>query len=731
MKISSKLLPITIGCFLTALFLWADLTENKSVKLLTERLEYLFYDFKMALLPKKVVSTYANSNPGIIIVDIDEKSLAQEGRWPWSREKIAELVHILFENQVAVLGFDIIFSEAQENTAKSLIHFLDNKENKANSSDTAVLRQALSSYEDYFDRDQQLANTFEGKDLVLGYLLHNEKTRPIGALGFSLMHEDSNILDKLVVPRLLSYTGNLPLLAHKAPHAGFTTSMRDEDGVIRRAPLILRFENNIYPSLSLAMAQLFLLSDQVHLQTHRINNQEQVEALVLGQISIPTDGAGLLYLPFKGARGQFPYLSAGDLLAGKVDKQSLQGKIVLLGTSALGLGELQSTAVDTMMPGVEIHANSLAAILEGRFLQQPVWTRGLIFTQIMITGLALSIFFPFLGPVSTIVLGSTVIAIKVGLNLWLWQSYGFILPIMLSFGLTLSLLLFNLSYGFLFENLKKRQITNMFGQYVSKALVTEMAKNPGSYENESKHLNLTVLFADIRHFTTISENLSAQDLKALLNRFFEPMTEIIFQEGGTIDKYVGDMIMAFWGAPLDDPHHARHALQAAIKMLEKTEELRKTFAELGLPFISIGIGLNTGFMNVGDMGSSYRRAYTVLGDAVNQASRIESLTKQYGCSLLVGEKTMLEVPDFLFRKVDHVQVKGKTVAINIYEPCGLVSEASEELLSKLAAHEAALDAYLKQDFDHAKILFEQVKLQDPQNMLADYFLKKIKSLEVR
>ena len=313
-------------------------------------------------------------------------------------------------------------------------------------------------------------------------------------------------------------------------------------------------------------------------------------------------------------------------------------------------------------------------------------------------------------------------------NFQLWDVYKLDYPIVLLLMLILLLTATNLIYGFLSESQTRKTIKGMFDQYVPPAHIDSMLDDPDNYTFDGESKDLSVLFADIRNFTTISEALSATELKKLMNDFFTPITKIIFENNGTIDKYVGDMVMAFWGAPLDDANHRNHAVKAALKMLQKVEELKPVFAERGLPEVNIGVGINSGMMNVGDMGSTYRRSYTVLGDAVNLGSRLESITKAYGVRLLIGEQTYDTLSGFLCRQVDKVQVKGKEEPIRIYQPLCLLSEASVALNTLVDDYHRAYNCYLKQQWDEAEKMFLYLQEQDSETQLHALYLDRIASL---
>ena len=421
---------------------------------------------------------------------------------------------------------------------------------------------------------------------------------------------------------------------------------------------------------------------------------------------------------------------------------------------------MRSAPMEPVYPGVEVHANVLNALLsaapaftlqnsEGSldagsqfdnaisllrgaqnepFPSKPDWEEGAVIATIVVSGIFLSLVYPMLGPALLLLSSLSFMLGVTALNFKLWSDYNLDISLIIIIFLIFLITVINLTYGFLKEGLSRRAIKGMFDQYVPPAHIDSMLNNPDAYNFEGESKELSVLFSDIRSFTNISESLSAGELKTLLNDFFTPITGIIFDYNGTIDKYVGDMVMAFWGAPLDDPDHRLHAVQAALKMLEKVEELKVEFMERGFPEVNVGIGINSGFMNVGDMGSTYRRSYTVLGDAVNLGSRLEGITKNYGVKLIIGEETYDHLEGFLCRLIDKVQVKGKEESIRIYQPLCMQDDADEALLGLVDEYHRAYKQYVEQDWDEAQRIFTNLKQRDPGVMLYDVYLDRINDL---
>jgi len=461
------------------------------------------------------------------------------------------------------------------------------------------------------------------------------------------------------------------------------------------------------------------------------DRQLQLETVALGEVDVlryagvggqlaRTDAAGRVIVPYKGPKRTFPYLSATDVLNGNINPDALEGAIVLVGTSALGLSDLRATPVGTQYPGVEVHANIIDALLNDEFPYRPEWEAGALLAQLLLFGLLLSFWLPRLGPFAAISVSGIAVLLGISGNFYLWTYQHLDLPLAAVLLLVGGLTIINLGYGFISENVSRRLLKGMFDQYVPPAHIERMMNDPAAYQFAGESKELTVLFSDIRSFTNISESLSAADLKALLNSYFTPVTKVIFDHEGTIDKYVGDMVMAFWGAPLDDERHAFHAVQAALSMQQVTASLCEEFAARGWPAIKIGIGINSGQMNVGDMGSSYRRAYTVLGDAVNLGSRLESITKFYGAEILVGEHTQALAPEFVYRYVDRIQVKGKNEPIRVYEPLGRIGDVEEAVLKELQMQQRAVEHYFARRWDDAVLMFTRLEQQQPRRLYQVY-----------
>ena len=683
-----------------------------------ERLEALLYDarFRVALDPPP-------KSANIIVVDIDERSLVAEGRWPWSRERIGDMLSALYDGGVRMVGFDVTFAEPERNPVDALLkdpHIADNA------------GSLLRADRERFDADTIFSRDVARGDTVLGFFLHNDTQGGIGVLPPPLFSLPAEELDYWVLTQTLGFAGNQKVIQDAAVGAGSLTTEPDADGVVRRSPLVYRHGNDIYPSLSLAMAQRYL-DAEVQLETAALGEAIALSAVRVGDRRVPVDARGRAVVPYRGKAFSYTYVSATDVLNGKVPPEILKDALAIVGTSALGLKDMRSTPLETNYPGVEVHANLLDGILgsvepESRFWHRPEYEVAVTFVLILLFGIAIVLVQPRLAAGGQIVFSVFTIGGVIGLNYWLWASAQLDFPLSPPLVVVVFLNAFYMMLGFLEETQRRAQIHNMFGQYVAPAHIDRLLDSPAqaSFDGESKEM--TVLFSDVRSFTTISEKLTAQGLKQLLNRYFTPITKIIFDNHGTIDKYVGDMVMAFWGAPLDDPKHAVHAVDSALEMLKKVDELKEEFGAEGLPRIDVGIGINTGQMNVGDMGSSYRRAYTVLGDSVNLGSRLEGATKMYGLRLLIGETTAAIVPEYLLRHIDRLQVKGKTEPVKVYEPLCRKEQATPEMLANLEIWHKSLDCYFTQKWDEAEQGLNELIRREPDCKLYKIYLERVQHM---
>ena len=667
----------------------------------------------------------------VVLVDIDETSLVKVGRFPWKRDILGELVGNLYDHyQIKTMGFDIIFAEKDESSGLAAFNKLAQNELK---NDRKYL-ETLEKLRPTLEYDEIFAKNIRGKNIVMGYYfktsLQGDEEQETGLLPSAITKMDSEWGQRLPINKAAGYSGNIDILQQAAQAGGyFDNPFVDLDGVFRRVPLVQSYNQSLYASLALATTQSALGNPNIELIVEtagKKNGQDYyaLESLNLGDYKIPVDHNGAVYVPYRGLAHSFPYVPAHKVLDKSADISVLKDKIILVGTSAPGLLDLRSTPVQNVYPGVEVHANIISGILNNTIKQKPAWTIGYEFLLLILVAAATSVVLMFLSPINA-ALSSLIITSIVIVGTMAGWNQGLILPLASPISLIALLFILYMTYGFFIESRSKRLLANTFGQYIPPELVDEMVDTNAEFSLEGESREMTVLFSDVRGFTTISEGLDPKELTQLMNAILTPMTRVIHKNRGTIDKYMGDAIMAFWGAPLHDPEHARHALYAAFDMMAELRIMQKEFKEKGWPPINVGIGLNTGVMNVGNMGSEFRVAYTVLGDAVNLGSRLEGLTKNYGVDIIVSETTRDAVSEFVFKELDLVKVKGKNEPVAIFTPIGHKNDVDKAITAEISRYKQALRVYRQQNWDKAEMDFFNLSQSFPDCLLYQEYLNRI------
>jgi len=689
---------------------------------LIDRIENYLYDVRIRMTMPGTV------DERIVIIDIDEASQIELGQWPWPRKTLAKLVDRLFDDYaVRVFGMDVLFAEAEETSASRLLEEISTGDLSAYPSIVAEIAKLSEAA----DGNLAFAESLIARDVVTGFVFKDSvgsgEPRSSGVLPAPVIAATQ--IDNVTVPFVSpqGFTGSLQALQENAIAGGFFDSpLIDSDGVFRRAPLVQRYDGNLYPSLALAIARVALNEPEISLGFAGTDDYSGInlETFKLGDIAIPVDEQVAVFIPYRGPQESFRFISAKEVLAGNVPHDALQGRIALLGASAAGLLDLRSTPVGQRYIGVEAHANLIAGLLDGDIRRQPSYSDGLEFFLIFIIALLTALLFPRLGPILGLSLVVGILIAMAAMNFWMWSSLMLVIPLASILGYTLFTAFLHISYGFFVEQRNKRHLSNIFGQYIPPSVVEEIdvAGEEVSLEGETREMS--VLFSDVRSFTTISEGLDARELTRMMNEFLTPFTGAIQNHRGTIDKYMGDCVMAFWGAPLSDAQHALHALMSAYDMLDAVRGLDEDFAAKGWPSIRVGVGIASGDMNVGNMGSEFRVAYTVMGDTVNLGSRLEGLTKQYGVDIIVSARTTELIPGFTFRELDLVRVKGKTKPVAIFEPLGETKMLAAELANEHLDYVQALESYRKQEFAVAATLFEKLR-QRSGALLYNVYLERI------
>jgi len=682
-----------------------------------QQLELWAYDARLRLFMPNTL------DPRIVILDIDEKSLNAEGHWPWPRNKLAFMVKQLFDKyQVKVVGFDVAFPEADTSSG------LDNLDElaKTDLKDDPEFQRTLAAKRGSLDYDQIFAEEIGKHPVVLGFFLGG-KTEKSGVLPPPVFSHKEAFQNYVIKYNLATgFSGNLPVLQAKATAAGHLYPELDIDGVTRRVPIYMRFEDGYYEALSFAVTRTYLGNVPAKLLTETLSgNILNIPFVLAGSLKVPLDDRMSALIPYRGASGVFRYVSATDVIRGTLPAEDLKGKIIIVGTSAQGLLDLRSTPVRADYPGVEVHANLISGFLDQTIMYKPAQVLAIHVLTILLLGLPFAVLLPRLSALTSTIAAAAIIVLLIATNLYAWKVQHYVLDIAAPLSMMAMLYLLNMAWGFFMETRSRRLISGLFGTYVPKELVAEMSKNPEVYSMRGEARDMTVLFSDVRDFTSISEGLTPEGLRDMMNTYLSEMTETIQVTRGTIDKYIGDAIMAFWGAPLNDAEHAAHGVEAALAMQKKIRGLDTQFAKNGWPPLHIGVGLNCGMMNVGDMGSKFRRAYTVMGDAVNIASRLEGLTKEYGVGILVSEGMVEAAQGFVYREVDLVAVKGRHQGIPIYEPLGKVGEVGDTTIAEVDKWHKGLDQYRKQRWDEAQEIFKNLQYAAPEAKLYKLYLKRI------
>lgn len=605
---------------------------------LVETLDRYLYDTRLRLQPAK-------PNSRVLIVDIDERSLKEQGRWPWSRETLAKMVQTIGrEGGARAIGFDMVFAEP------------------------------------HATQDPVLMRSLVGSPVALGYYFSSELGAVSTGMLPSAVWPASVLADRrLSVTTWNGYGANVVPLARVARAAGFFNPVVDRDGVVRSLPLLAEYKGQLYESLAVATLRIYFGNAPLTLRAEGLHADSLGFGPAGEQARIPISEGTTALVPFQGRGGaassRFRYVSATDVLEGRVEPRVFRDRIVLIGTSAPGLTDLRATPVSEVYPGVEIHASLIAGALEGTIRTRPVEAPLFSAGAIALVGGIAAVAMAGAGVVGIAAVTLLGLSTLLASNAIAYASLGWVIPLASGVLALVAVAALNLVAGYVTEGRSRRAVIGLFGQYVAPQLVERMAHDPDNHPLESQNKELTILFADIRGFTRMAESMDPQQLRDYLNRFLTAMTEVIHAYNGTVDKYIGDAVMAFWGAPIDDPKHADHAVAAALAMQREVERLNREFEGLGWPRLTVGIGINTGVVRVGDMGSKLRRAYTVIGDAVNLASRLEGLSKKYELPIVIGDATRQAVRGIALQFVAQSEVYGRSEPVGVWQPVAVDPDA--------------------------------------------------------
>ena len=682
-----------------------------------DRMESWFYD---AWLKQ---TAQAGIDDRVTLLDIDEKSLQEIGRWPWGRDKMVTLLDRLFDQyQVAAVGFDVVFGEPDNSSGlNSLTHLAQNE-----FANNRAFAAAVTRLKPQLDYDARFARALAERPVTLGYYFIPSGMGAIrtGSLPPPVLPKTAFGEFELELAEPTGYGANLPQFQQAAQAAGFFNMLADDDGTARRMRMVMPFESGYHLSLSASTLRLAFGGDapRAGSSTTRFLGRDYREPWIeVGGLKVPLNRDGTVHVPYR-AGAPFPYVSAADVLKGRAKIGTLENRILLVGSTAPGLADLRVTPFSSTFPGVEIHAHLITGMLDGNTRHMPAWADDARLVAVLLLGGLIAWVVIRLGPTIGLVASFAALAGLLGAYALAWK-YLWVIPIAAPLITVLGLYLLNAAYGFFTVSAARQHITKLFGQYVPPELAAKMSANPAHYTMAAQSREMSVLFSDIRGFTDFSENLAPTELADVLNAYLNTMTRIVQQRRGTIDKYIGDAIMAFWNAPVDLTDHATRAVQTALDMQDALPKLNEEFAARNWPNVKIGVGVNTGRMSVGNMGSEFRMAYTVMGDAVNLGSRLEGITKLYGVGILVTASTVEADPVHAFIKIDDVRVKGKLVPVAIYEALGVEASLTPETLEHARAFEEAFAAYQKQNWDEAERQLTALNARAPRTLYTIYLTR--------
>ena len=675
----------SVGLLLLAILLLIRVWDPRPL----EELRLRSFDFFQTTSPRD------SAVRPVVIVDIDESSLSAFGQWPWPRTILADLLTRLYEWQAAAIAFDVIFPEPDRSSLNEAVkHFRDLDD------DTRGRLLHLPSNDEVFAQAIGRGNVVLGQAGINAF--HPRSLEKPPETAFATVGPDPS-------PYLIAFPyilRNLPKLEQAAVGHGLISIRTERDGMVRRVPIVMQAEDKIVPALTLDLLRVATGSSTIMIRT----DESGIQSVAVPGLELPTDRNGRIWVYF-GPHDKARFVSAKDVVEGNVAPERFAGKLVLVGTSAIGLLDVKTTPVLSAMPGVEVHTQLLEAALTNSLLVAPSYAIVVEMIGALIGGGVLALLAPAASVLMLFASAALAAAAFVAASWILFSRYQMLFDATFPLIATLSVYMSMVLMGYFREQLDRRRIRSAFAQYLSPTLVEQLANSPQRLVLGGEERVITVLFSDVRGFTTIAETYkdNPHGLTTLMNRFLTPLTNAIMARNGTIDKYMGDSVMAFWNAPLDDPAHESDACHAALDMLERVDALNqereREASTTGTRFvpIKIGIGINTGRCTVGNMGSDLRFQYTVMGDSVNLASRLEGQTKAYGLPILIGSRTAAAVAEqFALLEIDSIRVKGKTEAEVIYAIVGRADVAASPEFRSLQDHWAMLRVcYRKQDWTGA------------------------------
>ncbi len=715
-----------IGLTLTCLIIWSYWLNPPWIHRLELLVQTLHFHLRGPVAP----------GPEVVIAAIDEKSIDELGRWPWPRKTMARLVDKLVERQAKVIAFDVVFSSPDESSGIESLKNLQKEVKIVTQND--FVHETIDRYIRKSDSDTHFAEALKRSERsVLGYFFHFnplglfhlteeekhryfENIKPSQFKGFIKSKSDIN-LSTMNFRSAQIVESNIQILSQSTPMAGFVSMDVEPDGSIRKLPLIVRYHDRVskqdyfFPPLSIRVLEKYLEATllfkvgEFGIEKVLLNSEEPIE--------IPTNDQGELQINYLGKQRTFPQISIADILnenGNFIPDGALKGKIVLIGATASGLEDVKVTPFDPVFPGVEIHATVIDNILRQNFLHQPKWTLLGETGYLLFWGIVLTFVYSRIRPVFGILAGLAVMVLQLAFTHWIMEKYHLwitdVFPLLENVIIFASLMM----YRYNTEEKQKQSIENMFSKYLSSTVIDQLMKDPNNLELGGEKKELTAFFSDIAGFTSLSEKLPPDEQVNLLNAYLTEMTEILFKYEGTLDKYDGDSIKAFFGAPLFFEDHSKRACWVCIEMQEKLLELRTVWQREGKPGLFMRIGINTGEMVVGNIGSKDRMNYGMSGDSVNLAARLEGANKQYSTMAIISESTYEQAKEFIeVRELDSIRVVGRNLPVKIYELLGKKGEINSKIRAILPAYNTGLYHYKMKEWEAAEACFNKVIQRRP------------------
>lgn len=670
-------------------------------------------------------------NPNVVILAVDDNSLTEVGRWPWSRDKISEIVDkVMGEYGASAMGFDMVFSEEQLNPLRESLRLLENSGRQDKD-----VTSWLKTHEEIGDVDARLEHGFKKyhERIVPGYFFYPQGSNPpelavarlnqqLDFMQMSAMTSEFSKHADIKVPRMAAIEGNLPRFSKQADMVGFFNFFPDGDGMIRRVPLVAERDAYIYPSMDLQAMRIHMNWPTMVIKVDRTG----VDQITLDDKVIRTDETGSMLLNHYGPKGTFRHIPAADVLAGRVDPKVMKNAIVIFGVTAVGVYDYRPTPFDPAFPGVEAHAAAISNILNDEEISRPGYLDIIELVSVLLLGLLCGRLVIGRGPAVQVLVMFVIPVLFVALAFWVFVAFGlWVKATYLILGVLLPTVPITVLDYFV-ESRKRAFIHDAFAHYLAPEVVDKLSKNPDMLKLGGEERHMTAFFSDIASFSTFSEKLSPAELVGFLNIYLSAMSDIILARGGTIDKYEGDAVIAFFGAPLDMPNHAVQCVLAAVEQQQALDRLRVEWAEQGYPDVHIRIGMNSGPMLVGNMGTQNSMNYTMMGDHVNLAARLEGVCKQYKVPILISRDTYALVRDEVSaRFVDRVRVVGRSQPVDLYEPLGERGKVDEERIKLGRAYERAWGYMQNRMFTEAEKLMMGIRKKAPRDGLYEVMLQRV------